>query len=231
MSDHYDVIIIGTGAGRRERWRTSWRRRVSASSCWSAAAGCPVRSKTGRRPTSSCTTGTSRPTPGTTRLEKPSSRRSTTSSAARPSSTARLSTGSARRTSGRFATTTASRPPGRSITRDLDPYYMRAEGALPGARRAWWGPHRTPRAEPTVPPALPHEPRIQRLARRSRQGGLPPVSRPPAALGWGTRANLPFQACIRCATCDGFPCLVHAKSDAEVPGCPPSAPEPEPSRS
>ena len=25
-----------------------------------------------------------------------------------------------------------------------------------------------------------------------------------------------FSACIRCATCDGFPCLVHAKSDAEV---------------
>jgi choline dehydrogenase-like flavoprotein len=25
-----------------------------------------------------------------------------------------------------------------------------------------------------------------------------------------------FSACIRCATCDGFPCLVHAKSDADV---------------
>ena len=27
---------------------------------------------------------------------------------------------------------------------------------------------------------------------------------------------MPFSACIRCADCDGFPCLVHAKSDAEV---------------
>ena len=29
-------------------------------------------------------------------------------------------------------------------------------------------------------------------------------------------SNPPFSTCIRCATCDGFPCLVHAKSDAEV---------------
>ena len=29
-----------------------------------------------------------------------------------------------------------------------------------------------------------------------------------------------FSACIRCANCDGFPCLVHAKSDAEVLGRP-----------
>jgi choline dehydrogenase-like flavoprotein len=29
-------------------------------------------------------------------------------------------------------------------------------------------------------------------------------------------ANPAFSACIRCATCDGFACLVHAKSDAEV---------------
>jgi choline dehydrogenase-like flavoprotein len=27
---------------------------------------------------------------------------------------------------------------------------------------------------------------------------------------------MPFSKCIRCMDCDGFPCLVHAKSDAEV---------------
>jgi choline dehydrogenase-like flavoprotein len=27
---------------------------------------------------------------------------------------------------------------------------------------------------------------------------------------------MPFSACVRCADCDGFPCLVHAKADAEV---------------
>jgi choline dehydrogenase-like flavoprotein len=35
-------------------------------------------------------------------------------------------------------------------------------------------------------------------------------------------ANPPFSACIRCATCDGFPCLVHAKSDADVLGVRPA---------
>jgi choline dehydrogenase-like flavoprotein len=29
-------------------------------------------------------------------------------------------------------------------------------------------------------------------------------------------ADMPDSRCIRCQTCDGFPCLVHAKSDAEV---------------
>src|SRR5271165_7592439 len=29
-------------------------------------------------------------------------------------------------------------------------------------------------------------------------------------------ANRPLSECIRCATCDGYPCLVHAKSDADV---------------
>ena len=27
---------------------------------------------------------------------------------------------------------------------------------------------------------------------------------------------MPYSACVRCPNCDGFPCLVHAKSDAEV---------------
>ena len=29
-------------------------------------------------------------------------------------------------------------------------------------------------------------------------------------------ANMPYSTCVRCQDCDGFPCLVHAKSDAEV---------------
>jgi choline dehydrogenase-like flavoprotein len=34
--------------------------------------------------------------------------------------------------------------------------------------------------------------------------------------------NPPFSACVRCNDCDGFPCLVHAKSDAEVLGIRPA---------
>jgi choline dehydrogenase-like flavoprotein len=39
-------------------------------------------------------------------------------------------------------------------------------------------------------------------------------------------SNPPFSTCIRCATCDGFPCLVHAKSDAEVLGVRPALEHP-----
>ena len=34
--------------------------------------------------------------------------------------------------------------------------------------------------------------------------------------------NPPFSTCVRCNDCDGFPCLVHAKSDAEVLGVRPA---------
>jgi len=39
-------------------------------------------------------------------------------------------------------------------------------------------------------------------------------------------SNPAFSTCIRCATCDGFPCLVHAKSDAEVLGVRPALEHP-----
>jgi choline dehydrogenase-like flavoprotein len=35
-------------------------------------------------------------------------------------------------------------------------------------------------------------------------------------------ADMPHSHCVRCATCDGFPCLVQAKSDAEVLGMRPA---------
>ena len=40
-------------------------------------------------------------------------------------------------------------------------------------------------------------------------------STPPAALCLMSRIRR-SAPCIRCKDCDGFPCLVHAKSDAEV---------------
>jgi choline dehydrogenase-like flavoprotein len=39
-------------------------------------------------------------------------------------------------------------------------------------------------------------------------------------------SNPPFSRCIRCSTCDGFACLVHAKSDAEVLGVLPALEHP-----
>ena len=39
-------------------------------------------------------------------------------------------------------------------------------------------------------------------------------------------ANMPYSACMRCNNCDGFPCIVHAKSDAEVLGVRPALEHP-----
>jgi choline dehydrogenase-like flavoprotein len=65
-------------------------------------------------------------------------------------------------------------------------------------------------------PAVSHEPRIAAIASDLSAAGYHPFSAPCAVLL--DEARRPRSACIRCDTCDGFPCLVHAKSDAEVIG-------------
>src|SRR5207244_13385664 len=39
-------------------------------------------------------------------------------------------------------------------------------------------------------------------------------------------ANMPYSTCARCGNCDGFPCVLHAKSDAEVLGVRPALTHP-----
>src|SRR5207253_9140685 len=63
-------------------------------------------------------------------------------------------------------------------------------------------------------PAVSHEPRIQHLADDFRASGLKPFHTPLGVML--DEKNPRLSPCIRCNTCDGFPCLVHAKSDAEV---------------
>jgi choline dehydrogenase-like flavoprotein len=65
-------------------------------------------------------------------------------------------------------------------------------------------------------PAVSHEPRIKQIAHDLGVAGYHPFAAPCGVLL--DEANRPKSACIRCNTCDGFPCLVHAKSDAEVIG-------------
>jgi choline dehydrogenase-like flavoprotein len=63
-------------------------------------------------------------------------------------------------------------------------------------------------------PAVSHEPRIQQISDALLAGGYHPFHAPCGILL--DEANRPASQCIRCAWCDGYPCLVHAKSDAEV---------------
>src|SRR5215204_4862882 len=52
----------------------------------------------------------------------------------------------------------------------------------------------------------------------------PPPAVPRAVRGCGSPPGMAYSACIRCQTYDGFPCLVHAKSDAEMLGVRPGRP-------
>jgi choline dehydrogenase-like flavoprotein len=97
---------------------------------------------------------------------------------------------------------------------DLEPYYTQAEQLyeVHGARGE--DPTEPPASAPYPFPAVSHEPRIQQLSDDLARAGRHPFHAP-----CGVRLredDMPYSACVRCATCDGFPCLVHAKSDAEV---------------
>jgi choline dehydrogenase-like flavoprotein len=97
---------------------------------------------------------------------------------------------------------------------DFEPYYAQAEELyqVHGSRAG--DPTEPPSSAPYPFPAVSNEPRIQQLFDDLTRLGLHPSHAPCGILL--NESEPPFSACIRCATCDGFPCLVHAKSDAEV---------------
>ena len=63
-------------------------------------------------------------------------------------------------------------------------------------------------------PAVSHEPRIEEISDALAAAGYHPFHAPCGILL--DEANRPASQCIRCTWCDGYPCLVHAKSDADV---------------
>jgi choline dehydrogenase-like flavoprotein len=99
---------------------------------------------------------------------------------------------------------------------DLEPYYGEAE--------RMYSVHGTTGEDPTEPwrstafpyPALEHEPYVAELIERLRAQGVNPSSN---AMGVDRRDG---GLCIRCGTCDGFPCRLGAKSDAETCGIEPA---------
>jgi choline dehydrogenase-like flavoprotein len=97
---------------------------------------------------------------------------------------------------------------------DMEPYYTQAEQLyqVHGARGE--DPTEPPASAPYPFPAVSHEPRIQQLSDDLAKSGLHPFHAPCGILL--DEGNMPFSKCVRCDNCDGFPCLVHAKSDAEV---------------
>jgi choline dehydrogenase-like flavoprotein len=93
---------------------------------------------------------------------------------------------------------------------DLEPYYVEAEHLF--------GVHGDPASDPWEPPRssrLPHpevgsEPYVSKVEARLRAVGLHPFPLPVAI-------DLhPGGKCVRCGTCDGFPCAVGGKNDSET---------------
>jgi len=97
---------------------------------------------------------------------------------------------------------------------ELEPYYTRAERLYQVHGNRGEDPTEPPSAEPYLWPAIAHEPRIEQLSEDLTGLGLKPFHVP---LGVLLDEQQPHQSrCIRCDTCDGFPCLLHGKADAEV---------------
>ena len=97
---------------------------------------------------------------------------------------------------------------------DFSPYYSQAERL--------YGVHGTRGADPIGPemdeeyayPPVSHEPRIQELHDALQHKGYQSFSVP---LGIKLNEAAPQDnQCIRCNTYDGFPCLVNAKSDSDI---------------
>lgn len=98
---------------------------------------------------------------------------------------------------------------------ELEPFYTQAEQMYHVHGTRGEDPTEPPAGAPFPHPAVSHEPRIQHLAEDFTAMGVKPFHVP---LGIQLKENDRKSSCVRCATCDGFPCLLNAKSDAQVCG-------------
>jgi choline dehydrogenase-like flavoprotein len=97
---------------------------------------------------------------------------------------------------------------------EMEPYYAEAERLYHVHGERGEDPTEPAASGPYPHAAVSHEPRIQQLSDDFARAGLRPFHVP---LGIMLDEQDPHRSrCIRCNTCDGFPCLVHAKSDAQV---------------
>ena len=97
---------------------------------------------------------------------------------------------------------------------EFEPWYSKAEQLYHVHGNAGEDPTEGHRSAPYPWPAVSHEGRIQQIADDLAKGGYHPFHAP-----CGIRldeASRPRSTCIRCSWCDGYPCLVHAKADADV---------------
>ncbi|MFJ4926738.1 GMC oxidoreductase [Streptomyces sp. NPDC088736] len=101
---------------------------------------------------------------------------------------------------------------------DLEPYYTQAEHLYRVHGRHGEDPTEGPAGAPYAHPPVRHEPRIQQLSDDLEKQGLHPFHLPIGVdLTQDDRGGAAHgSACIRCDRVDGFPCPLGAKSDAQV---------------
>ncbi len=92
----------------------------------------------------------------------------------------------------------------------LEPYYDRAERLFHVRGQHGLDPTEPPRRPFPYEPVA-HEPKMAALVEKLERQGLHPSPLPLGLLSPGQP-----DGCVRCRTCNSFPCKVHAKSDADV---------------
>jgi choline dehydrogenase-like flavoprotein len=96
---------------------------------------------------------------------------------------------------------------------DFEPYYTRAESLFKIHGQKGEDLTEPPMSAEYPFPALPHEPRIQEVADDLQKLGLHPHH---LTLAVDRNVEAPEHSpCIRCATCDPYPCKIDAKMDAQ----------------
>ncbi len=103
---------------------------------------------------------------------------------------------------------------------EMEPYYTQAERLYQVHGLRGEDPTEPFSGSPYPYPPVSHEPRIQALYNNLKQAGYHPFFAPCGIML--NEKDRAFSRCIRCNTCDGFPCLVQAKADAEVVAVRPS---------
>jgi choline dehydrogenase-like flavoprotein len=103
---------------------------------------------------------------------------------------------------------------------EMEPYYTKAEEMYQVHGERGVDPTEPPTSAPYPYPPVSNEPRIQQLFNNLQKEGYHPFHAPCAVM---LDEKKPEKSrCIRCQTCDGFPCLVQAKADAEIVGVRPA---------
>ena len=97
---------------------------------------------------------------------------------------------------------------------EFEPWYAKAEWLYQVRGLHGEDPSEGSWSEEYPWPPISHEPLIQQIADDLDRAGYHPFHVPRGIML--NEANPPTSLCIRCGRCDGYPCMVHAKADADI---------------